>query len=262
MKEFAVRFSAGVCLFCLAALLGFNAPAGTLAGEPAKGQSAGAVAKSAADDSPVAETLSAGAESSDPAADELLVDEEELARQRAEIDTRYAEVYRKIAELNLQSALDANRHVPNTVAAAEVDRLRQIVRLAEVQSKAADAGEASNDQSMTIENDASQVKMTQEALRRTIAANNRAPGVVPRIELDRLRLLAELSRLQLAKDKIAAEEKKAAGELRKRVVQLEKQVKDLAAAVERLSQRAPAVSAQTTSLAPVRSSTTSNANKP
>lgn len=202
--------------------------------------------------SPAAGSDAAG---SDAAADELLLDEEELARECAEIDARYADVYRKIAELNLQSALDANRRVPNTVSPAEIDRLRQIVRLAELQSKAADAGESTTDESMTVENDASQVRMTQEALRRTVAANNRAPGVVPRIELDRLRLLAELARLQLAKDKVAAAEKKAAGEFRKRFKQLESQVQELQATVDRLSQRSTAIPVQPAALSPPRKST-------
>ncbi len=137
--------------------------------------------------------------------------------------------------------------MPNTVAPAEIDRLRQIVRLAEVQAKSIEAGDSASDPNMTVENDASQVQMTQEALRRTVAANNRAPGVVPRIELERLRLLAELARLQLAKDKLAVAEKKAAGEFRKRFKLLEAQVKELQAAVDRLSQR-PAPPAQAASL--------------
>ena len=288
MRKNSVRFSAILPCCVLAALLGFTlvgliAPRSTFARDPDQAKPSAAIAKSAAPSSaapsnatqsspaaapvknpavadPQAEKKPAGkSESRDVVADDPL---EELAQRRAEIDARYAEeIYLKIAELNLRSALDANTRLPNTVAPAEVDRLRQIVRLAKVQSKAADSEEGSSDESMTIENDNSQVTMAQEALRRTIAASNRAPGVVPRIELDRLRLLTELGRLQLAKDRIAAEEKKASGELRKRFMQLEKQVKDLQAAVERLSERPSAVPAKAASLPPARGAE-SKARKP
>jgi hypothetical protein len=282
MKNFAVSLFAGLSGICLVLLAGVAAAAPGR--EAAKPQSAAATSKPATAPSPVPASNTAPASNPAPApvkaaapapsdasadeknsagaADEPLSDEDELAARRAEIDAHYAEVYRKIAELNLHSALEANRRVPNTVAPAEVNRLRQIVRLAEVQLRAADGSGENSDPSLTIENDTSQVKMTEEALRRTVAANNRAPGVVPQIEVDRLRLLAELGRLQLAKDKAAAEEKKAAGDLRKRVVQLEKQLKDLQVAVERLSERSPAVPAQSTSLAPGRTPAGGKPNKP
>jgi hypothetical protein len=276
MRSVAIELNARQ-LFCLACLLALATPVAAVAADPVKGPSRATASKPAAGASaapaPAKDTAAASpapvdespskAEAADAAADDLLAaDEAELDRQRAELDSRYAQVYRKIAELNLQTALDANKRLPNTVAPAEVDRLRQIVRLAEVQSKAADGGDPTSDQSLTIENDESQVKMTQEALRRTIAANNRAPGVVPRIELERLRLLAELGRLQLAKDKFAAEEKKAAGEMRKRFTQLEKQVKQLQETVDRLAQRSPAVPAQAASLAPVHSPAAKKSSKP
>jgi hypothetical protein len=281
MKTTSIRFFGSLRFYVLAAVLGFALPGSiiprsTFARDPdqakasaAPARAAGAssaapssaappsavpasVKNTAAADPDTAKKSASDSDSTAAAAEDPL---EELADRRAEIDARYAEVYLKIAELNLRSALDANTRVPNTVAPAEVDRLRQIVRLAKVQSKAAEGTEGADDESLTIENDNGQVKMAQEALRRTIAASNRAPGVVPRIELDRLRLLTELGRLQLAKDKVAAEEKKAAGELRKRFTQLEKQVKDLQATVDRLSERASAipVPAKTASLPAARS---------
>ena len=157
------------------------------------------------------------------------------------INARYAEVYLKIAELNLQTAIESDRRVPNTIPKAEIGRLKQIVSLAESQWKAAKSGEKRN---LAMENDASQVKVTQEALQKAVAANNRAPGTVSQIERDRLRLLAELTRLQLAKDKSAIEAKSTTTELQQRVDHLEKELRELREQVTRLTSSSPSRSAK------------------
>jgi chromosome segregation ATPase len=159
----------------------------------------------------------------------------------AVINARYAEVYLKIAELNLQTAIESDRRVPNTIPRAEISRLKQIVSLAESQWKAAKSGEKRN---LALENDASQVKVTQEALQKAVAANNRAPGTVSQIERDRLRLLAELTRLQLAKDKSASEAKSTTSELQQRVDHLEKELRELREQVTRLTSSSPSRSAK------------------
>jgi hypothetical protein len=153
--------------------------------------------------------------------------------EKQEVNVRYADVYRKIAELNLQMAVESDRRVPNTIPLAELDRLRQVVRLAEAQCKAAKAGEKED---LTLEQDASQVKVAQDALQKAVAANNQTPGTVPQIVVDRLRLLAELSRLQLAKDKLASKPKPPpVAELQQRVETLEQEVRELRKQLERFA---------------------------
>ena len=166
-------------------------------------------------DPAVGEEPDAGAESKDMAAD---------TTDAKQFNRRYAEVYLKIAELNLQKARNPNRRVSNTIPASEIDRLKEIVHLAETQHQAASSGD---NQSVTLENDRSQIKVTEDSLQKAVAANNRAPGSVPQIELDRLRLLSQLSRLQLAKDQAAQESKSTAAKLKQRVDQLEEQVREL-----------------------------------
>ena len=99
----------------------------------------------------------------------ITADEEELSRRRAEVETRYNEVYLKIADLEFANGHRCQSPCAQHGASGRSRPFEGDRPLAEVQLKAADGAE----DALTLENDASQVHMTEEALRRTVAANNR-----------------------------------------------------------------------------------------
>jgi hypothetical protein len=82
--------------------------------------------------------------------------------------------------------------------------------------------------------------LTAEALQKAVAANNRAPGSVSQLELDRLRLMAELARLQMAKQKAAAKARAEVAGLQQRMVQLENDVRAMQDQLAQLLKRSPA----------------------
>ncbi len=161
---------------------------------------------------------------------------EELDREREEINVKYAETFLRLSEVQLQKILDFNRRVPGGFSEAEVERLRRMVEVAKERlewvRKAGHKQSAANifQAEATVQNAETNYNKAQ-------SANNRVPGAVPQLEMDRLRLVAELARMSLQKARLAAEANSSVADVQWELDQLREDVLQLRSRVEAITSR-------------------------
>lgn len=159
------------------------------------------------------------------------------AEELQSLNERYAKTSRRLAQLNLQRAIDANRKIARAVSSTEVERLRQIVNLAEDEVRKEMAAGKEQGASMNVRTASANAKVAIAEWRKAQAANEREPGTVTADEMERLRLTAELAQLGLARERAAGNTQSVVGELEWQIAQLRQEVQDLRAMVERLAKR-------------------------
>ena len=153
------------------------------------------------------------------------------------LNERYAKTSLRLAQLNLQRAIDANRKIARAVSSTEVERLRQIVNLAEDEVRKEMAAGKEQGASMNVRTASANAKVAIAEWRKAQTANEREPGTVTADEMERLRLTAELAQLGLARERAAGNTQSVVGELEWQIAQLRQEVQDLRAMVERLAKR-------------------------
>ena len=117
-----------------------------------------------------------------------------------ELNIRYAEIYLELAKLQLQRALDTNKQVPGTFTNTAVEALRQSVYVAEQQ---VDMLKKSNGRpvNMFLVSAEINVRASAATYTRAKAVNQMSPGAIAQAEIERLRLTAELAKINLEKAK-------------------------------------------------------------
>jgi multidrug resistance efflux pump len=108
---------------------------------------------------------------------------------------RLARAYLKLAELDLQRALDGNQRVPALYPRTLLDSLQDTVQMA--RNRVEQLTAKGDRHSVYLQNAELEIRTTQERLARAQAANRQSPGAVPALELDRLTARLEMAHANL-----------------------------------------------------------------
>lgn len=115
-----------------------------------------------------------------------------------ELSVRYALVRLRLAELDLERALEANRAVPHAIGDREIQRLHNHVVVMRRQAEIARARPRTSARQATV----AAVEAARESAHADLAAaaqvNQRAPGTISRVNMERLRAKAELADIRLS----------------------------------------------------------------
>jgi hypothetical protein len=155
------------------------------------------------------------------------------AAASGELNVRYAEIYLQMAQLQLQRAIDTNKQVPGTFTNTAVEALRQSVFVAEKQLEML---KNSNGQPVNMFLVSAEVnaRSSLAGYNRAKAVNQMSPGAIPPVEIERLRLTAELASINLEKVKSIGNESSQAfvqwqiDQLREEFFQLRNQLAQIA----------------------------------
>lgn len=145
------------------------------------------------------------------------------------VQVQFAEAQVRLAEITLKKAQRMNQRVAGAVAAVDVAEYREDVEVAKAQLAAAQTGAGENQFLTWLRSAQAADKAAQHRLRSSLAANARLPGTIDDLEIERLRLRAELAQLRLARGQSLRD--------RPPVEQLQWQVNLLRDEVQRLSEQ-------------------------
>jgi len=144
-----------------------------------------------------------------------------------ELSVRYALVRLQLAELDLERALEANRAVPHAIGDREIQRLHNHVIVMRRQAEIARARPRTSARQATI----AAVEAARESAHADLAAavqvNQRAPGTISRVNMERLRAKADLADIRLALCRSPEFELSLLAELQWSIDQLTDEVVDL-----------------------------------
>lgn len=161
---------------------------------------------------------------------------EELAADQQKLNEKYAETFLRLSEVNLQKAEDFNARVPGAFSAAEVGRLRSIVSFARdrlnwvkgTNHRQSDANIFMADQAL---------RAAEQNYDKAMSANNRVPGAVSILEMERLRLTVELAKMSREKAELVARTNTPVDDVQWELDQLREDVMQLRSRVEAITAR-------------------------
>jgi len=164
------------------------------------------------------------------------------AAERAEkafhaLNVKYAEAYLRLTKLDLQKAMTTNQKIAALVSDAEVNRLRNAVTIANdrlLQARDLQLGKARNANIATAE---SSLQEAEDALRNAQRVNQSLRGTVGDIDVERLRMGVELSRLNLAKAHAAFDAHSAIVDIQWQVDEMREEVRRMRGRIEAISAR-------------------------
>lgn len=142
-------------------------------------------------------------------------------------DVEYAQAKLELAEANLKRAEGMNQRVSNAVSANVVSEYQHDVSVAQSRLDAAQAGKP-HEFAVWLRAAETNAEAAKTAWNSAVAANKRTPGTVEATDVERLRLRAEVLRLNFERGQSLADQS--------REVQLEWRVSSLGDEVERLSE--------------------------
>jgi hypothetical protein len=119
------------------------------------------------------------------------------------LDLRYARAQLALAETNLKRVELINKQVARAVSGKVVDEYRGDVDVARVRLEAAERGESDSFQVWLRAAEAS-VKSAERAWQNATIANQHMPGTVEPVDVERLRLRAEVYRIDLERGRALA----------------------------------------------------------
>jgi len=127
------------------------------------------------------------------------------APSASELNIRYSEIYLELAKVQLQRSLDTNKQVPGTFTNVAIEALRQVVFVAE---KQLDMFKKSNGQPVNtfLVSAEANARACSVSYNRAKAVNQSNPGTIPAVEIERLRLTADLANINLEKAKTIGNE--------------------------------------------------------
>ena len=134
-----------------------------------------------------------------PAADDVIVDRPRSAEATAaaELKVRYAMARLRLAELDLERALAANRAVPGAVGPREIERLRNHIRLMRRYVEIARDQPRTAARQATIAAAEAACDNLRADLEAALAANHLVPGAVSDLNVERLRARLELAEIRV-----------------------------------------------------------------
>ena len=169
-----------------------------------------------------------------PVTDDVIVDRPPSAEAVAAADlrVRYAMARLRLAELDLERALAANRTLPGAVGPREIHRLRNHIRLMRRHVEIArEQPRTAARQATTAAAEASRDNLRTD-LEAALAANHRVPGAVSELNVKRLRARLELAEIRIALCKNPDYELSLLDEMQWNIDQLTDQLIDLRHQVE------------------------------
>jgi hypothetical protein len=121
------------------------------------------------------------------------------------LDVRYARAQLKFAELTLQKAQDMNRKVPGTLIGGLIARFADEVEFAKLRLQSAMRPEGIDALQACVQRAELARRLAENRLKKSIEANQRAPGIVPASELERIKLEVEIAQLRVERGKSLAD---------------------------------------------------------
>jgi hypothetical protein len=115
------------------------------------------------------------------------------------IYARYARAYLELAKAELDIAQDVNKRIGATYSKNTVQRLRNHVEIAQAKLKYELAGDASKLHDIHLRELEGAKKLAEMKLASAITVNQHLSGTVSELEIQRLRLAAEVARLAIAR---------------------------------------------------------------
>jgi hypothetical protein len=145
------------------------------------------------------------------------------------VQVRSARTQLRLAEITLMKAQRMNQRVGGAVVAETVAEYREDVEVAKAQLAAAQAGGGENQFATWLRSAQAALHAAQNRWQSAVAANQGMPGTFDELEIERLRLRAELARLRLQRGQTLANQP--------RIEQLQWQVNLLRDEVQHLSEQ-------------------------
>lgn len=131
------------------------------------------------------------------------VDEQDSAKQDS-LDIRYARTHVQLAEANLARVDRANQRVANAVAGVVVSAYQEDLAVAKLRLQAA-LGEINDPFDVWLRAAEAAAKTANRQWTSSVAANRRAAGAIHELDIDRLRLRAEVAQLNLERGRALAD---------------------------------------------------------
>jgi hypothetical protein len=126
------------------------------------------------------------------------------ARTPKELEIGYAEAQYKLAEVSLKKLEATNQRFPRTVSASVMADYAEDLAIAKAQLDNARAGNDTDLFQGWIRRVESNLKTTQASHQSALVANQRQPGTVDPLDVERLRLRVEINQMQLDRGKLLA----------------------------------------------------------
>jgi hypothetical protein len=112
------------------------------------------------------------------------------------VEVRYSRAQLQLAQANLQRVQDINRRLPRSVPASVVADYERGVDVATAQLEQSQAGVGRNEFAVWLRRAEAAWKSGETAWKNAVAANQRSPRTFGALDVERLRLRAEVTRLQ------------------------------------------------------------------
>jgi hypothetical protein len=142
------------------------------------------------------------------------------ANEDSKVDIAYAEAVVKLAQIDLQQAVDFNKRLSGAISNAEVDRLRgnvdSAVQYLDMLKKA--DGNPADKLVMTAE---WSLKSAEANYQRALEVNAQAAGAIDKNQIEKLKIIVDLKRASLAKAKAVAASGSAMAVLQAQLDQLQ-----------------------------------------
>ena len=151
-------------------------------------------------------------------------------------NVRYAQLFLKQSQLDLERVLDVNRRTPGSFQASVVDSLRQTVMLAESWLKDAEAQSKTKGYNPCLATAEALYKIAADDYNKIRQIQQRAPGSIVPTDIERAKVAVELAEVRLAEAKAIDVNAPNAVE-RWQIYQLREQVVELSTRAAKLEAR-------------------------
>jgi hypothetical protein len=146
------------------------------------------------------------------------------------VEVRYARAKLQLAEANLSRVQESNKRVAAAVPRDVVAEFRYDVEVAKARLEQATGGQAGNEFQVWLRRAAAERRAAEDRWKSAMAANERVPGTLGAVDVERLRLRAEVAGLQVERGRALVDASREA--------QLEWEVELLDNQVQRLREEA------------------------
>lgn len=116
-----------------------------------------------------------------------------------DVRVRYAQANLRLAEIELQIAESGNKEIPAMYSQRSIQQLRNNVAYAKEMLRYETGQEEKGLHAVHLQQVKNEAELAEASLAAAVSANKRLPGSFTRLEMERLRVAAEVARLALEK---------------------------------------------------------------
>lgn len=157
------------------------------------------------------------------------------AKKLKGLEVRYAKVFDDLARVNLKSAEELNQRIPNMFSTTYINRLRELVTVADDRLEALQSGAPlGNVRMIRAQVD---VNVAEKNLQRALDANKKSPGAMTDASIERLRLHRDLMQVNLDRAKLAAESPSPLVDMQWQLDRLQDSVWELRTSIDNITSR-------------------------